>query len=171
MAQMAQVGTERNTVDLSSASRQKSRNWCFTLNNYMEAEIKNICEGKYQYIFQEETGEEGTPHLQGTIILPQPQALSYMKKINRRAHWEITRNKFASINYCQKGETRTGMLYTNMNVPDLFGTNGTAQNDPRNPEEDIKEMIDNTSNELLDELLPMNKYYIRKGERECKGLE
>jgi len=60
MAQMAQVGTERNTVDLSSASRQKSRNWCFTLNNYMEAEIKNICEGKYQYIFQEETGEEGT---------------------------------------------------------------------------------------------------------------
>jgi len=58
-----------------------------------------------------------------------------------------------------------------MNVPDLFGTNGTAQNDPRNPEEDIKEMIDNTSNELLDELLPMNKYYIRKGERECKGLE
>jgi len=32
-------------------------------------------------------------------------------------------------------------------------------------------MIDNTSNELLDELLPMNKYYIRKGERECKGLE
>jgi len=80
-----------------------------------------------------------------------------MKKINRRAHWEITRNKFASINYCQK-ERLERVCYTQMNVPDLFGTNGTAQNDPRNPEEDIKEMIDNTSNELLDELLPMKKF-------------
>jgi hypothetical protein len=93
----------------------------------METEIKNLCNSGTQYIFQEETGKEGTPHLQGTIITQQPQALSYMKKINGRAHWEICRNKFASINYCQKGLTRTGKLYSNMDLPDLHGSIGTAQ--------------------------------------------
>lgn len=127
MAQVAQAGTDRNTNNIRSGKREKSRNWAFTLNNYMEADIKNICNDEYQYIFQEETGESGTPHLQGTIILKQPQALSYLKKINGRAHWEICRNKFASINYCQKGLTRTGMLYTNMDVPDLMAQkNGTS---------------------------------------------
>lgn len=124
---MAQVGTTRNTDNISVVNRSKSRNWSFTLNNYMDAEIKSLCNDDYQYIFQEEIGESGTPHLQGTIVLKHPQAMSFMKKINGRAHWEITRNKFASINYCQKGLTRSGMLYTNMDVPDLFGSVGTAQ--------------------------------------------
>jgi len=85
MAQVAQVGTGRNTDHNSPVKRSKSRNWCFTLNNYMEAEIKNICKDDYQYIFQEETGTSGTPHLQGLIMLKTPQALSFMKKINSRA--------------------------------------------------------------------------------------
>jgi len=132
MAQVAQVGTGRNTDHNSPVKRSKSRNWCFTLNNYMEAEIKNICKDDYQYIFQEETGTSGTPHLQGLIMLKTPQALSFMKKINSRAHWEICKNKFASINYCQKGETRSGMLYKNIDVVDLFGSNGTAQKEEKN---------------------------------------
>jgi len=120
MAQMAQVGTDRNTIGNRSVNRVKSRNWAFTLNNFMETDILNLQREDYQYIFQEETGESGTPHLQGTIILKDPQALSFVRKINGRAHWEVCRNKFASINYCQKGESRTGEMYTNMNVADLM---------------------------------------------------
>lgn len=155
MAQVAQVVTTRNTSISGCGERSKSRNWSFTLNNYMEAEIKNLCDGKYEYIFQEETGKEGTPHLQGTILLPQPQALSYMKKINGRAHWEITRNKFASIQYCVKGETRSGKIYSNMNIPEIFGTVGTAQNEElkkfKNDFENWKkDMIENSIKELIE---------------------
>lgn len=139
MAAVAQLGPERNTVRISSGKREKSRNWAFTLNNYMQSDIKSLCEVKnedYQYIFQEETGKEGTPHLQGTIILKNPQALSYMKKINGRAHWEICRNKFASINYCQKGLTRTGELFTNIDLPDLF--DGTAHGTKVNKKPEVE---------------------------------
>lgn len=161
MAQMAQAGTERNTDILRSVGRAKSRNWAFTLNNYMEADIKNLCKDEYQYIFQEETGKEGTPHLQGTIMLKQPQALSYMKKINGRAHWEICRNKFASINYCQKGESRTGMMYTNMDVVDLFGTKEVAQEDPRKMKKEdfknwINKKIDEDFEKYKEELMELN---------------
>lgn len=149
---MAQCGTERNTRMNRSVKREKSRNWAFTLNNPMEAEILSLQRDDYEYIFQEETGESGTPHLQGTICLKDPQALSYMKKINGRAHWEVCRNKFASINYCQKGESRTGEMYTNINVADKFGTNGTAQNEEKNnkklSDEDKKKLIENMMNDV-----------------------
>jgi len=122
MAQVAQSGTNVILGSLVRGGREKSRNWAFTLNNPMEAEKKNLQNDDYAYIFQEETGKEGTPHLQGTICLKMPQALSYMKKINARAHWEVCKNKHASINYCRKGETRTGDLYTNMDMEKEFGT-------------------------------------------------
>lgn len=152
MAQVAQTIEGRNTNNNRPSTRSKSRNWAFTLNNYMEADIKNLINSGTSYIFQEETGKEGTPHLQGTIILQQPQALSYMKKINPRAHWEICRNKFASINYCQKGLTRTGKLFSNMDLPDLRGSIGTAQ---KNFEEKISitEEIENEYEKLKEILL------------------
>lgn len=94
------------------------KHWCFTLNNYSKADIENIrskC-AKDIYIFQEETGKEGTPHLQGYI--------AFNKKVrpknifsNDKIHWEVCRNIDASINYCQKGETRSGEVFTNMRVP------------------------------------------------------
>lgn len=152
MAQMAQTAPRRNTNNIRLGNRSKSRNWCFTLNNYTEEEVKNLCDNKYQYIFQEETGAEGTPHLQGLICLTNPQALSYMKRINGRAHWEITRNKIASIQYCSKEETRTGKIYTNMKIADNFSTNGTARNDPRDSEEDLREIINGTNDDLWNEI-------------------
>lgn len=114
MAQVTQSDTGRNTIRDSSSARIRSRCWCFTLNNYMESEIKNITEGEYEYIFQEETGKNGTPHLQGLICFKNAMALSALKKLNGRAHWEVCKNKIASINYCQKGDTRSGKIFTNM---------------------------------------------------------
>lgn len=52
-----------------------SKFWKFTFNNYMDhldhmdhllVVLKSECEW---YVFQEETGEEGTVHLQGTLKL------------------------------------------------------------------------------------------------------
>lgn len=113
MAQVAHVAQGRNTNNKRPC---KSRNWAFTLNNYTEAEIKAIENSGHQYIFQEETGKQGTPHLQGGLFATNAISMNSVKKLIPRAHLEVCKNKFATINYCQKGETRTGKVYTNMEV-------------------------------------------------------
>lgn len=69
--------------------------WCFTFNNYPKtapSELENILKKEcIKYVFQEETGEEGTPHLQGYIHLKKKKRLSELKKINNKIHWEPTR--------------------------------------------------------------------------------
>lgn len=77
-----------------AANRQKSRNWVFTLNNYGVPEEPRAWLTRYgqlirAMVWQAERGEEGTPHLQGYIQLRQPRALSWCKKLDNRAHWEV----------------------------------------------------------------------------------
>lgn len=114
MAQVAQVDTDRNTIKDSVCRRFRSRCWCFTLNNYTEDDIKNLKSNDYEFIFQEETGKTGTKHLQGLLCFKNAMSLSSLKKVNERCHWEVCKNKHASINYCSKGETRTGKIFSNM---------------------------------------------------------
>ena len=89
-------------------------NWCFTFNNYegqiteLKIDLNRICD---KYVFQEETGEEGTPHLQGSIHLKNRMRLTELKKINKNIHWEPTRNLEAADKYACKEETRTGKIY------------------------------------------------------------
>lgn len=69
----------------------KTRNWCFTLNNYSsqdESMFQNV-ECKY-IVYGREVGEEcGTPHLQGYIVFDNPRALGGLKKdVHSTAHWE-----------------------------------------------------------------------------------
>lgn len=93
----------------------RSRNWVFTLNNYSEIEVTQLTEQFSKisegYIFQEEKGTEGTKHLQGLATFKNARSLRSMKKINSRAHWEVCKNKIASIKYCQKKETRAGRIW------------------------------------------------------------
>lgn len=88
-----------------------SKHWCFTWNNYSKSDIEMICASSVkQYVFQEETGEEGTPHLQGYICNEtriRPMSLGWPKQI----HWEPCTHIRASILYCQKKDTRTGKQY------------------------------------------------------------
>lgn len=93
----------------------RSRNWVFTINNYTEEDIKGFEEVKFEYVFQEEKGEQGTPHLQGCIFTPNALTLSGVKKIHNKAHWEIAKgNKIQCIKYCTKSETRNGEIYSNI---------------------------------------------------------
>lgn len=103
-----------NTVESKSA---RSRNWFFTLNNYTADDIKSITEVKgndYEFVFQEEKGESGTPHLQGVLMFKNARSFSSVKKLLRRAHLERVKNRLASIRYCTKTETRIGEVYTNL---------------------------------------------------------
>lgn len=89
--------------------------WCFTLNNYeykdlgyLQSYFNQYCK---QYIFQEETGENGTPHLQGYIGLIKKSRLTELKHINTKIHWEPCIDVKASIVYCSKTESRSGEIY------------------------------------------------------------
>lgn len=102
----------------STASRiSPSLHWCFTFNNYIKGSDGSIKQLKdifnincKSYVFQEETGTCGTPHLQGYCCFKKkirPTSLGLPKQI----HWEKCNNIEASIAYCQKPETRTGDVF------------------------------------------------------------
>ncbi len=101
-----------------SKRRQSSQlyQWFFTLNNFSEIDVLHLkmrfnkmCKW---WIFEEETGKEGTPHLQGNISLKVKLRLTSITKWDKRIHWEPTRNVEAAIEYCQK-ETK---IYTNLDL-------------------------------------------------------
>lgn len=95
--------------------KQASR-WCFTINNpqvdesYDDQWWLKVSESIKYLVVQEEKGhEEGTVHWQGFVIFNHSKRLSTLKKLNRRAHWEVTRgtNEEAAA-YCKKDDTATG---------------------------------------------------------------
>lgn len=103
-----EVPDSRNTKKIVNPAR----NWCFTLNNYSEEDINNIkeCEELEEFVFQEETGQSGTKHLQGYIkFLKKRRPFEVFK--NNSFHWEVCRNISASKLYCQKADTRTGEVF------------------------------------------------------------
>lgn len=82
--------------------------WCFTLNNHEdsdhEALLKMHEEDLYKYIvFGRETGDNGTPHLQGYVFFKLKKTLVAVRKLLTRAHWEPQRGNFTqAIEYCKK---------------------------------------------------------------------
>ncbi|UOF78644.1 rep protein [Circoviridae sp.] len=90
--------------------------WCFTFNNYTKEDITSLrirlnrtCK---KYIFQEEKGEKnGTEHLQGSVSFITKARLTELKKIDKRIHWEATKNVEAADKYACKEETRNGEVY------------------------------------------------------------
>lgn len=88
--------------------------WCFTLNNYSDAEVLFIqrwiergddfaCD---YVVFQREVGAEGTHHLQGCAKFKKRVRLSELKRLTPRAHWGITRSIAKAVAYCKKAESR-----------------------------------------------------------------
>ncbi len=121
---MKKIGA-KNEVEKDSNTESKRRRpsqlyqWFFTLNNYEQKDILHLkmrfnkmCKW---WIFEEEIGANGTPHLQGNISLKVKLRLTSISKWDRRIHWEPTRNVEANIEYCQK-ET---MIYTNIDLEEF----------------------------------------------------
>lgn len=82
------------------------KSWCYTLNNYTEDELTAFKSFECTYhIIGLETGESGTPHLQGYITFKRTYRLAGLKKLNPNAHWEEAKATDAAINYCKKSGT------------------------------------------------------------------
>lgn len=85
--------------------------WFFTWNNYpndapiiLETCFKKICK---KYVFEHEVGENGTPHLQGCIVLKKAMRWSEFK-LPKQINWSKTRNEEKAIEYCQKDHESKG---------------------------------------------------------------
>ncbi len=84
----------------------RSRNWCWTINNYTEADelCLNELEPNAKYlVFGRETGEDGTPHLQGFVIFKNDKTLKQLSKFLPRAHIEKAKGTpTQAADYCKK---------------------------------------------------------------------
>lgn len=93
--------------------KSRSRNWCFTLNNWSEDDIKYIHDTyeankdawKIKAVaYAQEIGDSGTPHLQGFICFTNLRPFTSVKTLTGdRAHIEMMRGSVQSnIDYCSK---------------------------------------------------------------------
>mgnify|MGYP000591172797 CR=1 FL=1 len=87
----------------------KSRNYVFTLNNFTPADEQTIQafadSPQCSYVvYGRETGESGTPHLQGYAELSGARTLAWVKRaISPRAHFEVRRGSSTEAStYCKK---------------------------------------------------------------------
>lgn len=113
---MAPVGSlEGNTIPVAQQRVNASKFWCFTLNNYdgsniqvLEEELEN-----HKYVFVEEIGKKGTPHLQGFVQFS--TKVRPLEKVSIKGiHWEKCKGTYVqNIKYCTKTE---GKRWTNMEL-------------------------------------------------------
>jgi hypothetical protein len=85
---------------------EKSRRWCFTVNNHTPEDecLMQTLPCKY-LVYGNEVGESNTPHMQGFTIFEGTKTMVAMKKIHPTCHWEITKKTSETAsNYCKKGE-------------------------------------------------------------------
>lgn len=73
------------------------------------------------YVFQEETGEGGTSHLQGYVSFTNQIAFTTLKQWNPRLHLERAISAAASILYCSDVNKRTGRVWSN-NIQGVQGS-------------------------------------------------
>lgn len=82
----------------------KSRDYCFTINNYTDAHIQLLETLDCTYVvYGKEVGESGTPHLQGYVRFPSQKTVSAVIKLMPGAHIEIKKGTCEqAIEYCKK---------------------------------------------------------------------
>ncbi len=89
-----------------AAQRIQTKHWCFTINNYTEddMDIFIVYGDAIQYvIYNREVGMQGTPHLQGYIIMKTKKRRAQMKALMPTAHLEKKEGSIEQArHYCMK---------------------------------------------------------------------
>lgn len=120
------------------SNNPKAKRWAFTLNNYTDDDIQRLSgplENVAYIIFGKEVGEQGTPHLQGTVVFTKPTYLRPAKGIIGEAHFSVCRDLKASIAYCKKEGD-----YTEVGVPpDQSNGGGKKRTADRISDDDLLE--------------------------------
>nr|WAE42673.1 MAG: replication associated protein [Cressdnaviricota sp.] len=111
----------------------KSRNYCFTLNNWTEDEyrtIRNYTDDAKYVIIGKERGAEGTPHLQGYVAWKNARSFTAVKTgLGARVHIECAKGSGQSNKtYCSK----EGDFYEKGECPALIGGQSLADKIAKN---------------------------------------
>lgn len=85
------------------------KNWCFTHNNYTDAHVQTAIDTFERhasaYVFSEEIGDAGTPHLQGAVQFKLRVRFTFVKKLfeDWGVHWEKCKGSWKqNVEYCTK---------------------------------------------------------------------
>lgn len=115
MTQLTQADTGGDGNTSSSPPNPRCRIWSITVNNFTADEEMTLkLLGHKRLVYQIESGEEKTVHIQAHIEFQNARSFKSIKKKLSTAHIEKVRNREASIAYCQKPDTR-------VRGPYLFG--------------------------------------------------
>jgi len=98
----------------------QASHWFFTLNNYSTWHKRTIPQLPYvkEYLFQQETGSNGTPHLQGYLwVEPKQRATKLQNDLNVKFYLTGVKNIENVKKYCSKPKTRTGSIFSNILIP------------------------------------------------------
>ena len=91
-----------------SSQQSRGKNWVFTLNNYTDEDVsrlRRLADSVKYLLFGRETGESGTPHLQGMVLFSTTKRFGAVKGlIGSDAHIELCKNVPASETYCKKDD-------------------------------------------------------------------
>jgi len=96
--------------EVPAGPRQKSRGWCFTVNNYSDDDIHRFRDfhdstnGCKYLIIGKEVGEQGTRHLQGYMYLENPRFGNVLRQAcGGVGHWSAAKGTAAqNQTYCSK---------------------------------------------------------------------
>lgn len=92
--------------EMRNGQPNKSRGWCFTINNpglFDDVDIEELKKSTIYGVVGKETGETGTPHYQGFCRFEHPVSFKRIHNIVKRAHLETQKGStIQAADYCKK---------------------------------------------------------------------
>jgi len=144
--------------------------WSITINNPEDGEVNVTLPSGWKLTGQYEMGAEGTRHFQGMLKTPQVR-FTAVKKLFKRAHIEVARNKVALTQYVDKEETRVASFGGNES-PSIFQYQDIIADDWNDEEytDFVKERLD--VQDYSDAVLPyIDVLCSRRIAQGARGLE
>lgn len=106
VSHVSEVSRDRGNTRNPVPRRNRSRRWCFTVNNPSDEDrlsLTAVIATCQRYIYGNEVGDQGTPHIQGYLEFKNQKTLGPLKSLLPRAHWEKAKGTpEQNWDYCSK---------------------------------------------------------------------